>query len=132
MVLARFTWPKIGQNIKLWRKECLQCQQNKNSRRSKLKTCQIDDGITRFSHVQLDNAGPLSSVPDSPHGYSVTFVNRVTKWFEAEPLSSTKPYVICDAILNSESSRFGITTERGFQFESKLFEYLAKILFSVC
>ena len=80
MILAKFTWPKVGQKIKMWCKECLQCQQNKNSRHTKPKTCQINDGITRFSHIHLDIVGPLSAIPDSPHRYPVTFTDRMTKW----------------------------------------------------
>ena len=105
----------------MWCKECLQCQQNKISRHTKPKTSQINDGITRFSHIHLDIVGPLSAIPDSPHRYPVTFTDRMTKWVEAKPLSSTTAVVISDAFLNSWFSRFGvplyITTVRGSQFE---------------
>ena len=82
MILARFTWPKAGQNINSWCKECLQCQQNKISRQTKPKTSQINDGLTRFSHVHLDIEGQFSAVSDSPHKYLVTFTDRMTKWVE--------------------------------------------------
>ena len=59
MILATFTWPKDGQNNKLWYKDCLQWQQNKISNHIKPKTCQINDGITRFSHMHPDMVGPL-------------------------------------------------------------------------
>ena len=102
MILARFTWPKAGQNIKFWCEECLQCQQNKISRHIKPRTCQFNDGITRFSHIHLDIVGPLSAVPDSPHRYLVTFLvsDRTTKWVEAQPVSSTTADNIIDAFLN--------------------------------
>ena len=110
MILARFTWPKAGQNTKLWCKYCLQCQQNKTSRHtflsSKPKTSQINDGITRFSRIHLDIVEPLSAIPDSPH--IVTFSNRMTKWVEAQPVSTTKADVMRDALLNSWFSRFGV------------------------
>ena len=130
MTLARFTWPKAGQNIKLWSKECLQCQQNKILGHTKTKTCQINDCITRFSHIHLDIVGQLSAVPDSPQRYLVTFTDRMTKWIEAQPVSSTTADVISDVFLNSWFSRFGmplyITTDRGSHVESELFECLAK------
>ena len=132
MILARFTWPKAGQNIKFWCKECLQCQQNKVSRHIKSRTCQFIDGISRFSHIHLDIVGPLSAVPDSPHRYLVTLTDRMTKWVEAQPVSSTISDVISDAFLNSWFSRFGVPlylrTERGSQFESELRECLAKTI----
>ena len=59
MILAKFTWPKDGQNIELWYKECFQCQQNKSPSHIKPKTCQINDDITRFSHIHPDIVGPL-------------------------------------------------------------------------
>ena len=74
--------------------------------------------------------GPLSAVPDSPHRYLVTFTDRMTKWVEAQPVSSTTADFISDAFLNSWFSRFGVplylTTDRGSQFESELVECLAK------
>ena len=71
IVLARFTWPmaKSWPNIKLWCKECHQCQQNKLSRHTKPKTCQINDGIASFSHLHLDIVGQISAATDSPHSY---------------------------------------------------------------
>ena len=101
MILARFTWPKAGQNIKLWCQEYLQCQQNTISRRRKAITCQINDGIAKFSHIHLKILGSLLAVPDSPHRYLVTFSDRITKWVKAQPLSSTTADVISDAFLNS-------------------------------
>ena len=83
MILIRFIRPQAGQNIKLWCKECLQCKLNKISRLTKPKTCKINDGIARFSLIHLDIVGPLSAVPDSPHRYLVTFIDRKTKWVEA-------------------------------------------------
>ena len=98
-----------------------------NFKRQKSKTCQINDGITRFSHIHLDIVGPLSAVPDSPHRYLVTFSDRMTNWVEAQPVSSTTSDDISDAFLNYFFSRFGvpfyITPERGSQFESELFEF---------
>ena len=76
MILARFKWPKAGEIIKFWCKECLQCQQNKISRHIKPRTCQFNDGITRFSHIHLDIVGPLSAVPDSLHRYLVAFTEE--------------------------------------------------------
>ena len=132
MILARFTWPEAGQNIKFWCKQCLQGQQNKISRHIKHRTCQFNDGITRYSHIHLDLVRPLSAVPDSPYSYFVTFTDRMTKRVEAQPVSSTTADVITDAFVNSWFSRFGVplylTTDRGSQFESELFECLAKTI----
>ena len=56
----------------------------------------------------------------------------MTKWVEAKPVSSTTADVISDAFVNSWFSRFGVplylTTDRGSQFESELFERLAKTI----
>ena len=107
MILARFTCPKAGQDIKLWCKECPQCQQKKIS---KPETSQINDGIKRFSHIHLDNVGPLSAAPDSPHWYLVNFTDRMTKWVEAEPVSSpTVVFVVFQiwhAFIHNHRQRF--------------------------
>ena len=56
----------------------------------------------------------------------------MTKWVEAQPVSSTTADVISDAFLNLWFSTFGVplylTTDRGSQFESELFECLAKTI----
>ena len=76
--------------------------------------------------------GPLSAVSDSPHRYLVSFTDRMTKWVEAQPVSSTTADIISDVFLNSWFSRFGVplylTTDRDSQFESELFECLAKTI----
>ena len=96
----RFTWPKTGQNIKLWSKNCFRCQQNRISRHTNVKTCQINDDLNKFSHMLLDIVRPLSAVPDSPHWYLETFNDRMTKWVEAQPVSSNTADVISEALLN--------------------------------
>ena len=87
-------------------------------------TCHINDGINRFSPILLDFVGPVSAVPDSPHKYLVTFTERVTKWVDAQPVSSTTADVISDASLNSWFSRFG----GPLYITSELFECLAKTI----
>ena len=62
MTLARITWPKAGQDIKLLCKECLQCLKNKISEQTKPATSQFNDGIPRCIHIHLDTVGPLSAV----------------------------------------------------------------------
>ena len=85
-----------------------------------------------FTQIHLDMVGPLSAVTECPHRYLVTFTDRMTKWVEAQPVPSTTADVMSDAFLNSWFSRFGvplyITTDRESQFESELFECLAKTI----
>ena len=132
MTLARFKWPKAGQNTKLCCKECLQCKQNKISRYIKPKTCQIFEGITKFNHKHLDTVGIFSAVPSSPYRLLVTITDRITKWVEAQFLPSTKAGVFFDVFLNSWFSRLGvpvyITTDRDSHFESQFFEFSAKTI----
>ena len=72
------------------------------------------------------------ALPDSSHKYLVNFTGRMTKWVEAQTVSSTTADIISDAFLNSWFSRFGvhsyITADRGSQFEGELFECLAKTI----
>ncbi|GBN50759.1 hypothetical protein AVEN_44322-1 [Araneus ventricosus] len=84
----------------------------------------------RFSHVNIDNVGPLPLC--CGFNFLLTCVDRFTRWPEAFPLQNKSPSTVAEAFFSGWISRFGvpdsITTDQGRNLESDLFHALAKCL----
>ncbi|BHF80219.1 hypothetical protein SprV_0702334300 [Sparganum proliferum] len=83
-----------------------------------------------FSHVHLDIVGPLPL--SNGCSYLLTCVDRFTRWPEAIPLPDIVAPTVVKAFLSRWVAIFGapstITTDRGAQFESYLFQSLISFL----
>ncbi|GAB1868682.1 RNA-directed DNA polymerase [Camponotus japonicus] len=59
-------------------------------------------------------------------------IDRTTRWPEATPIADTSADTVTDAFFNTWIARFGapymITTDRGAQFESAIFEAMVKLI----
>ncbi|BHF81873.1 hypothetical protein SprV_0802500800 [Sparganum proliferum] len=84
----------------------------------------------RFSHVHLDVVGPLP--PSNGFTHLLTCVNRYTRWVEAFPLPNAQAETIVKTFVSRWIAMFGVpstvTTDRGAQFESALFQTLLHFL----
>ena len=92
----------------------------------------------RLQNVNIDIIGPLpqvtytNSISSSPMKYVLTMVDRATKWIEAEPIPDISAITVAMAFLRCWISRYGvplhIITDRGKQFESELFQEVARLV----
>ncbi|BHF64059.1 hypothetical protein SprV_0200705700 [Sparganum proliferum] len=129
-VLAeRFVWPGMNKDVKAWARLCLNCQRNKVQRHNKSPPGNFPSPDARFSHVHLDVVGPL---PPSNGFTNLTCVDRYTRWAEAIPLPNVQAETIVKVFVNRRVSMFDapftVTTDRGAQFESALFQTLLNFL----
>ena len=84
----------------------------------------------RFEHVHVDLVGPMEE--SEGYKYCMTMVDRYTRWVEAVPIADMTAETVAYCFYTNWIPRFGtpkfITTDQGSQFESQLFNALAKLL----
>ncbi|BHF75000.1 hypothetical protein SprV_0501809300 [Sparganum proliferum] len=126
LLAERFVWPGLNKDVKAWTRSCLCCQRNKVQRHNKSPSGTFPSPDARFNHVHLDVVGPLP--PSNGYTHLLTCVDHYTRWPEAIPLPNVQAETIVKAFVSRWVAIFGapsmITTDRGAQFESTLFQTL--------
>ena len=130
LIASKYVWPSMNKDVRHWTRTCQACQRAKVQFHTTLPIGRFHPPDARFDHVHVDLVGPLPPV----HGYThlLTCVDRFTRWPEAIPLTNTSTETVAQAFLFGWIARFGVpsslTSDRGGQFESHLWEHLMKLL----
>ena len=126
LINTRFVWHGMNIDIAKWCRSCKGCQTAKVSRHNKPVFGKFDEPTERFDHIHIDIVGPISYADGLR--YLLTCVDRFTRWPEAIPLVDIRAETVADAFFSGWIALFGtpatITTDRGAQFESKLWDGL--------
>ena len=114
-----------------WCRECAACSKTKITTQPTAPIQPIPVPGRRFTHLHVDLVVPLTASADG-HTHVMTMIDRITRWVEVVPLSSTTASACTDALVYGWISRFGvpaaITTDRGVQFTSAVWDVLCKRL----
>ncbi|XP_014474130.1 PREDICTED: uncharacterized protein K02A2.6-like isoform X2 [Dinoponera quadriceps] len=130
IISQRYVWPSMSKDITRWASACEHYQRSKIGRHVHLQLKTFLNPDQRFDHIHINLVGPLP--PFQGYTYLLTLVDRFTRWPEAIPLKNITAANVATHFYSSWIARFGypkfITTDRGLQFESALFNALAQLL----
>ena len=130
LIQKRFVWHCMNKDIIQWVRSCSICQKGKIIRHNKAPIQKFDLPSDRFSHVHIDIVGPLS--PSNGYRYLFTAIDRFTRWFTATPMKEITADATAQALLHGWIQYYGvpstITTDRGSQFTSQLWQELMSFL----
>ena len=126
LINTRFVWHGMNIDIARWCRTCKGCQTAKVSRHNTPVYGKFTEPTERFDHVHIDIVRPLPYA--NGFRYLLTCVDRFTRWPEAIPIVDIRAETVADGFFSGWIARYGtpatITTDRGAQFESKLWDNL--------
>ena len=128
---SRYYWRGMSGDIRRLVMSCPECSRYKTGGpRGRFELTSYQAGFP-MERVHLDFLGPLPKT-EGGNTYVLMMVDQFTKWVECVPLPSQSAEVTAKAAVDHFFSRFGaplqIFTDRGSNFESKLFADMCRLM----
>jgi hypothetical protein len=126
-----FFWCGYRQDVEFWCKTCEKCAKRKNPPRKNIAPLASAGVGMPMERVHLDILGPLPK-SSRGHKYILVVVDWFTKWTEAYPMTNQEAETCTRIFVEQFVCRFGtpkqLHSDQGTQFESHLFQEMAKML----
>jgi cleavage and polyadenylation specificity factor subunit 1 len=119
----------VQNDCRTWARACQSCQRYKVSRHTLTHLGDFTPLAARFLHVHVYLFGPLPT--SVGYTYCLAAVGRFTRWPEVIPIPDITADTVASVLLTGWISRFVCpqtnTTGQGRQFESQIFQSLARM-----
>ena len=121
-------WKTTVQEVLQQCEECQKYHRGKMPRQGNMQTMTMG---APWERIGIDITGPF---PKSARGnrFMLTIVDHFSKWAEAFPISNHEATTVARVLIEQVIARFGvplqILSDRGAEFESKLFAELCRVL----
>lgn len=127
----RFWWKGLGVDTAKFIKQCLSCLTRKGRVDPRPAARVTKPPLKVMQRVYIDIVGPLSETP-SGNKWVVTFMEGVTRWMEAAPLSEATALAVAKALTEQVICRWGVFSElvsdNGRCFTAQLCKEVCKLL----
>ena len=130
--LCPWYWPGMKKSIDLHIGICVQCQRHKvygTKTRTPLMQ-RLSKATKPNERTCLDILGPLPECESTKNKYILCIVDYFSRWVECVALSDIKAETVAVAFerfMTREGSCENVYTDKGVQFESKVFKHLCKL-----
>lgn len=130
-IKQKFYWFLMNQDIKLYIRQCQQCNKIKDPRKKPKARLGLYLAGYPLDRLAVDVMGPMPLTKDK-NKYILVIGDYFTRWMEAYSLPSQHAEVIAEKLVHEFIARFGtpleIHSDQGRNFESALFKEVLKLL----
>lgn len=130
-IKSRYTWKNLARDVTKYVKNCINCQKNKASKKTREKLTLTKTAQTAFDIIAIDTIGPL---PKSEYGneYAVTIVCELTKYLIVVPIQNKKAQTVAKAIFENVFLIYGpsrkVLTDCGSEYINEVLRDVLKLL----
>jgi len=131
IIYSMFYWPGMKNDVIRWIESCLPCDMVKGAKKKTKMGMVLEIPSHRFEKLSMDIMQP-GEATERGNKYVLVMIDFFTKYANAKALPDHTAETVAKALMSDWIKIFGcpsrIHTDRGAEFESKLFSELCKML----
>ena len=129
-IKAKFYWPGLQKDVKLYVAGCEKCQRRKAPTTNKKAPMQIISCGAPMERIATDILGELP-MSNKGNRYILVVSDYFTKWTESFPMANMEAATVAKIIVEEVITRYGtpsmIHSDQGVQYESHLFTEMCRL-----